>query len=183
MVNLGLVKDFKDCPPGIPRLSFRVPSGKTRHAALLRSWPERDVQEWELIIARFPEETPCEWVKRAAGILAGLKGYVWCVNTHDLIQVFQLPLDRALDEWNRFFWPVFKFDSLFYFKAEDDADLIRKVLLQWQKNQTTICFRNRYDLTTAQPPDVKEESQGVRDKSLVRKFKHPFRLLRSGKSQ
>lgn len=159
-----------------------MPAGKDKISALLRSWPEGEAQEWELIIARLPEETSCEWVKRVARILTDLKGYVWCVNTHDLIQVFQLPLDKALEQWNIFFWPDFKFDSLFYFKAKDDAEFIRQVLLQWQRNETTICFRDRYDLTTARPPDVNEKSRNACEKSWSGKFKHPFSLLKSGKS-
>lgn len=158
-----------------------MPPGRDKTSPVLRSWPEGDIQEWELIIARFPEETPFEWVKRVTRILAGLKGYVWCVNTHDLIQVFQLPLDKALEQWNTFFWPEFKFDSLFYFKAEDDTEFIRQVLLQWQRNETTICFRSRYDLTAAQPAEVNEKSRNVPEKSGIWKLKHPFSLLGSGK--
>ena len=154
MVNLGLIKDFNTCPAEIPRLSFCVPPDYCGKTTLLRSWIHRDVRMWELMVPRDPGESPQAWFDRLAGVLKGLNSHAWCVNTRDLVQSLQLPLNKSLQEWGRLFWPKFKLDCLFYFTAENQGQLIRQKFLEWEKKETIVCFRQKNDLTMDQLLDI-----------------------------
>ena len=181
MINLGLVKDFNSCPAKIPRLSFCVPPGCESGMNLLKSWPEQDGQAWELVVPRLLGEEPGLWLKRLAGILDNLKVYVWCVNTHELTRVLQLTLDKTMEHWSDFFWPNFMFDSIFYFKTEQEVDSIRQILIKWHKSETLICFRQRYDLTIEKVQDAPPEIENKPENNFTRIFKVPFDYLRIGK--
>ncbi|WP_045216745.1 hypothetical protein [Desulfonatronovibrio magnus] len=151
MVNLGLVKDFKSCPPEIPRLSFCLPPDSSDNLPVLKSWVQQGTRLWDLTYPMLHGQSLNQWVQNLTSVLMNLKAYSWCVNTSDLIHVFHLPLDKALASWGELFWPLFNNDCLFYFVASNDADLIKPVLKKWEKTETIICFRNRYDLTIERP--------------------------------
>ncbi len=123
-----------------------MPQDCGKAVTLLRSWPHNEIQMWELIVPRNAGENSEKWMSRLAGIIKNLGGHAWCVNTHDLVRNFQMPLDSALQEWGRHFWPRFKHNSVFYFTAGNDAGLIRQNFLKWHKKETNVCFRERYDL-------------------------------------
>ncbi len=129
-----------------------MPPEYRQDMTLLKSWLDRDVRVWELVVPRYPEESPEQWIYRLATVVQNLGGQAWCVNTHELVRNLQMPMDKALLEWGRHFWPCFKKNSLFFFKAENDARLIRQRFLQWQKENTLMCFRRRYDMTVEQSP-------------------------------
>lgn len=123
-----------------------------------------------------------DWVSRMARVVSNLGGYAWCVNTHELVQKLQLPVDKALQEWGGFFWLDFRKDSLFYFKTGQDADLIRPILEKWQRNETIICFRDRYDLTRERLPMVISEPDRLSVSRFLKFFRPPFNLPGQGKS-
>ncbi|WP_028575584.1 hypothetical protein [Desulfonatronovibrio hydrogenovorans] len=182
MVNLGLVKDFKSCPLEIPRLSFDPfpETGQTRPE--LRSWPVKEGVIWELILPRDPEKDIESWVADTAHIISGLNKLAWCVDTHQLIPLFNLPLDKALREWGRLFWPRFRHDCIFYFSSKSHDSIIRQVLLEWGRSETTICFRNRYDLTI-EPADIPTADQNPSRHGIVRSIlRSPLKLIRTRKN-
>ena len=181
MINLGLIKDFNSCPVTIPRLSFCVPPGYDPGMNLLKSWPEQDEQAWELVVPRLQGEDPGIWFKRLTGTLVNLKVYAWCVNTHELIRILQLSLDKTLEHWSDYFWPNFKFDSIFYFKSETDVDKIRQILIKWHKTEPLICFRERYDLTIEKVLDAPSEKEKKPENNFKRMFNGPLSYLRAGK--
>jgi hypothetical protein len=146
MVNLGLIKDFNDCPVEIPRLSFSLPPDRAGSDPLLKCRLHGEAEMWDLTVPRSQGESAPEWMARLAETVMNLGQHAWCVNTHDLARTLQMPLDQALGEWGRFFWPRFRFDCVFYFSAGSDGDLIRKFFQDWQKKETRVCFREKYDL-------------------------------------
>lgn len=181
MVNLGLVKDFNSCPSDTPRLCFCPPSELYDEVPLLKSWTHKEEQLWELIIPNSSRIEIHAWIQNISQILQHLNKYQWCVNTHDLVHVFQLPLDKALYEWGRHFWPIFKFDSIFYFEADSDAQIIRDIFLEWEKKETNICYRKRYDLTISEPPARNAYSPETTVKQTGI-FKNPLNFLSTGKN-
>lgn len=181
MVNLGLIKDFKSCPAEVPRLSFCLPRDCEGQMTLLKSWLYQGIRVWELVIPRGSDEKPEQWISRLSGVIKNLGQYTWCLSTRDLIQNLHLPPDQALKEWGRLFWPHFRHDSLFYFTAENQAQIIRQIFFQWQNNDTIICFRKKYDLAVDQSPDIYALKQDRSVKHFLN-FKDPFGLLKQGKN-
>lgn len=181
MVNLGLIKDFKSCSAGVPRLCFCAPQGSDGKMTLLKSWLDQGIRVWELVIPRWSDEKPEQWIRRLSGVIKNLGQYTWCLSTRDLIQNLHLPLDQALKEWGRLFWPHFRQDSLFYFTAENQAQIIRQIFFHWQNNDTIICFREKYDLTMDQTPDIYPGKQDGSVRHFLN-FKNFFGLLKQGKN-
>ncbi|RQD64725.1 MAG: hypothetical protein D5R98_03955 [Desulfonatronovibrio sp. MSAO_Bac4] len=136
---------------------------------------------WELIVPNNSKIEIHSWTQNISQILQRLNKYQWCVNTHDLVHVFQLPLNKALYEWGRHFWPVFRFDSVFYFKADNDAQIIRNIFLEWEKKETNICYRKRYDLTISDSPARNAHLPETTIKQ-AKIFKNPWNFLKTGKN-
>ena len=123
-----------------------MPPGLVRSTPLLRCRLHGEAEMWDLIVPRNQGESSSEWMARLAETVVNLDQHAWCVNTRDLSGTLRLSLDQALGEWGRFFWPRFRKDCVFYFAAGSNGDLIRKHFLEWQKKETRVCFRERYDL-------------------------------------
>ena len=87
------------------------------------------------------------WAQELSVCIKGLGQTRWCVNTHDLVQVFNLPLDKSLIRWGELFWPHFLLDSIFIFVAREDEAIVREVLEMWHRRETNICLRRHYDFT------------------------------------
>ncbi|MFW5730599.1 MAG: hypothetical protein ACOCV7_03020 [Desulfonatronovibrionaceae bacterium] len=181
MINLGLVKAFNLCPAEIPRLSFRLPAGLEGASPVLKSWLEEDERIWELIVAREDQQSPAQWAGLVCSVLQGLGKPAWCVNTHDLIQVFRLPLDRALEKWGETVWPMNPCNCVLYFKTGQDREILQQIFAMWVKKHTNVCFRSKYDLSRYQPPrpETPPPSASSRIKSII---KTPADMLRTGRN-
>ncbi len=147
MVNLGLSRDLDACPILFSRLGFTQPADEAARGPLLRSWPSQQGRAWELFFPVQKDQDHAAWVQELAACLKGLGQARWCVNTYDLVQIFSLPLDKALSRWGELFWPRFRMDSVFIFSAGEDINLVREVLEMWHRRETNICLRSHYDFT------------------------------------
>lgn len=181
MINLGLVKAFNLCPPEIPRLSFCLPAGLEGPSPVLKSWLEEDERIWELIVAGDNEQSPEQWAWKLCSVLKSLGKPAWCVNTHDLIQIFRLPLDRALEKWGELIWPMNPCNCVIYFKAGQDLEILQQIFALWVKKHTNVCFRSKYDLTRYEPPQTQAPppSAASRIRSVI---KTPAEMIRPGRN-
>ncbi|RQD78459.1 hypothetical protein [Desulfonatronospira sp. MSAO_Bac3] len=156
MINLGLTQDLDSCPIIFARLGFALPAHEKSSGPLLRSWPGEHGQLWELFFPLQKDQDHTSWVLELSACIKGLRQTRWCVNTHDLVQVFNLPLDRSLASWGDLFWPHFRMDSVFVFATGNDDHLVREVLDSWHRRETNICLRSHYDFTVQETsPPVK----------------------------
>ncbi len=147
MVNLGLTQDLDSCPSLFPRLGFTLPANEDVRGPLLKSWPSQHSRAWELFFPIQKNLDHAAWVLELSACIRGLGQTRWCIKTHDLVQVFNLPLDKSLARWGELFWPNFRLDSVFVFTAGEDENLVREVLEMWHRRETNICLRSRYDFT------------------------------------
>ncbi|WP_291321702.1 hypothetical protein [Desulfonatronospira sp.] len=161
MVNLGLAWNPESCPLYFSRLFF-VSSADQEKLPVLNSWPQEEHRIWELIFPIKENQDQADWVLELSRCLKGLSQSRWCISTPDLVQVFNLPLDKALARWGELFWPNYRLDSVFIFTTGDDPALVRDILKMWHSRQTNICMRSHYDFTV---PDGQSPLQDSPKKS------------------
>ena len=158
MVNLGLTRHLDSCPALYSRLGFALPADEKGRGPLLRSWPSQQDRFWELLFPILKDQDHAAWAQELSACMKGLGQTRWCINTHDLVQVFNLPLDKSLARWGELFWPSFRMDSVFVFTVSDDEKLVRDVLEMWHRRETNLCLRSHYDFT------VQDTRSPVQDK-------------------
>ncbi len=147
MVNLGLSRDLDSCPILFARLGFTLPANEDVRGPLLKSRLSQQGRVWELFFPIQKDQDHAAWVLELSACIKGLGQTRWCIKTHDLVQVFNLPLYNSLARWGELFWPNFRMDSIFIFTVSDDENLVRKVLKIWHRRRTNICLRRHYDFT------------------------------------
>ncbi|WP_291318340.1 hypothetical protein [Desulfonatronospira sp.] len=158
MINLGLTRELDSCPILYSRLGFELPTGEDTGGPLLRSWPSEYARTWELFFPLQKDQDHAEWAMELSTCIEGLGQTRWCVNTHDLVRVFNLPVDKALARWGDLFWPHFTMDSVFVFTVKDDVHLVREVLEIWHRRETNICLRRHYDFTLQEISDPAQDT-------------------------
>ncbi|EFI35083.1 hypothetical protein Dthio_PD2477 [Desulfonatronospira thiodismutans ASO3-1] len=170
MVNLGLTREPDSCPILFARLGFALPAGEDTRGPLLRSWPVQQDRIWELFFPLQQDQDHAAWARDLAACLKGLGQSRWCVDTHGLVQIFNLPLEKSLSRWGELFWPHFRMDSVFVFATGNDDHMVREVLESWHRRETNICLRRHYDFTL----------QEINDPALDTPQKIKWSLFRRG---
>jgi len=146
MVNLGFVKDFNQCPPDLPRV-FLSSGGNDNNLLSLCSYPVEDKQIWELYYHVPPDKSESVWIMELAQALIKLNLQKWCFNVFDLLNIYYLSFEDALDRWGQFFWNYYNVDAIVYIPVRDVKSTVYKVGKKWEREFTHLTLRSRYDLT------------------------------------
>ncbi|GEM_PF-1146888 len=183
MINLGLARNFESCPDRFARLSFLLPVGEENKGPLLAAHPAGSRHVWHLYFPCKANQNKASWARELALCLQCLGHSNWCLNTHDLAEVMELPLDEALRSWGELFWPYFIRDSVFIFTAGDDPMVIKEILGLWHRSMTCVCLRRQYDLTEQEFSPSQAPGTGHTRSGLWKKLIFPAYLLRTGCSR
>jgi hypothetical protein len=146
MVNLGFVKDFNLCPPDLPRVFFSS-GGQDNDPLQLFSYPYQGRQIWELHYHVSPDKSDSVWIRELAQSLIKLNLHKWCLNVFDLLDIYYLSFEDALDRWGKIFWNYYNVDAVVYIPVRDVKLTICKVVMKWEREFTHLALRSRYDLT------------------------------------
>ncbi len=165
MVNLGFARRSDLDEMGIPRVSF-VRADQEKEP-VLRSWPLRDIQLWELQMALAPEN---KWPEKLADCLQKLHWQNWGLDVHSILTAYGSGSQEELQKWGDKFWPVYRSDAVVYLLGKGQDPLCRKLALDWDHSNTHVCMREKYDLTRR----TEEEGADRPAAGKIRGLKHKF---------
>ena len=172
MVNLGFIKNARQCPPGSPRVFVR--HGPSGPAPTIRAWRERRGHSVELRWDVPDGRDLVRWPRDMAFAMADLRWHGWWLDAQSVAAVTGLPLSEGLTAWGMEFWGHYrKSGRVFIQIGEDGRAAVEKSVEAWVDAFPHVSFDARLDIDL----QVRQKAEELRDKPIRRTLARLFPAL------
>ncbi len=149
MVNLGFIRNSEHCPSEVRQIRVvrAVDPLPSPGEATVRIWQDgRGTTRWGL---DWSVRDACDlqaWAPLLSAKLVSLNWTVWWLDVTCLARALELPVDKALETWGTFFWPVYSHEALVFLDVGSRRRVVYQVVRRWEKQFAAVRFSSRHDL-------------------------------------